>query len=156
MIQVLFVCLGNICRSPTAEGLFRKAVEDQGLAAAISVDSAGTSDWHIGGPPDARSQEIAKQRNIDLSTLRARQVTSNDFKTFDYVIAMDGSNYTKLLALCPKSHKDRLHMCLAFAPSVSVVDVPDPYYEGNFDPVFDMISVACQGLLADIRKTHSL
>lgn len=156
MIKVLFVCLGNICRSPTAEGIFRKRVENEGLSAAIDVDSAGTSDWHIGGPPDDRSQAAAEARNIDISGLRARQAKPDDFHTFDYVIAMDGSNFTKLSALAPAGQEHRLHMCLSFAPDIEIEDVPDPYYEGNFDKIFDLITQACDGLLADIRKTHSI
>lgn len=156
MIKVLFVCLGNICRSPTAEGIFRKEVEDQGLAEHISVDSAGTSDWHIGGPPDRRSQQAANSRGIDLSLLKARQVSAQDFNDFDYVIAMDSSNFEKLRALCPKGTEGRLRMCLAYAPDWGLIDVPDPYYEGNFDGVFDMVGDACKGLLAEIRNTHNL
>ncbi len=156
MIRVLFVCLGNICRSPTAEGIFRKLVDQQGLAGAIDVDSAGTSDWHIGGPPDEQAQATAQARGIDLGGLRARQTRTDDFFAFDYVIAMDRSNRQKLLALCPAGQQDRIHLCLSFAPESGKTDVPDPYYEGRFDRVFDLIETACFGLLAEIRTTHTL
>ncbi|NQW01044.1 MAG: low molecular weight phosphotyrosine protein phosphatase [Rhodospirillales bacterium] len=156
LIKVLFVCLGNICRSPTAEGVFRQLLKDQGLAKAIAVDSAGTSNWHVGGPPDARSQAIAKARGIDLSGLAARQAVAADFDEFDYVIAMDQANYTALAAICPPGREQRLHMCLAFAPAVALTDVPDPYYNDGFDRVFDMLAEAAGGLLAAIQKTHNL
>ena len=156
MIKVVFVCLGNICRSPTAEGIFRKLVNDAGLSHVIEVDSSGTSNWHVGGPPDKRSTAVAKTRGIDLSSLKSRQAVADDFHHFDYVIAMDGSNHQKLLSLCPLGREDRLRLCLSFAPSVGLTDVPDPYYEDGFDAVFDMIESAGQGLLAEIQDTHNL
>lgn len=156
MIRVLFVCLGNICRSPTAEGIFRKLVEDKDLAQSIDVDSAGTSDWHIGEPPDTRAQATALSRGINLATLQGRKVTSDDFRRFDYVIAMDSANHQKLLALCPPGQESRLRMCLSFAPETGLLDVPDPYYDDGFDRVFQMLEAASQGLLAEIRQTHAL
>ena len=156
MIKVVFVCLGNICRSPTAEGVFRKLVDDAGLSHAIEVDSSGTSNWHVGGPPDQRSTAVAKTRGIDLTPLKSRQAVADDFTHFDYVIAMDRSNQQKLLSMCPPEHENRLRLCLSFAPSVGLTDVPDPYYEDGFDAVFDMIEIAGQGLLAEIRDTHNL
>lgn len=156
MIKVLFVCLGNICRSPTAEGIFRNLVADQGLDTAIAADSAGTSNWHIGDPPDSRSQAVAKSRGIDLGDLAARQATAGDFEDFDYIIAMDSSNLQKLRTICPPGQEHRLHLCLSFAPELGLGDVPDPYYNDGFDRVFDMLSAASRGLLAEIRKTHHL
>ncbi len=156
VIRVLFVCLGNICRSPTAEGIFRKLVEEAGLAESITVDSAGTSDWHIGGPPDERAQETAKRKGIDLSSQKARQVCDDDFHVFDYIIAMDGSNHLKLSALCPDGEHSRIRMCLSFASGVEQKDVPDPYYDDGFDGVFSLLENAGQGLLTEIRQTHHL
>lgn len=154
MVSVLFVCLGNICRSPTAEGVFRDLVEREGLSDRIQIDSAGTHAYHIGEPPDGRAQAEAKRRGIDISGLRGRQARAQDFKTFDYVLAMDRSNHQNLLSICPMDHEDRLSMFLDFAPGVDRKEVPDPYYEGGFDRVYDMIEEAAAGLLADIREKH--
>ena len=156
MIRVLFVCLGNICRSPTAEGVFRHLVECEGLEDKITADSAGTGTWHIGQEPDKRSQRVAKSRGIDLSGLRGRQAKAQDFEIFDYVLAMDSSNYNILKALCPRELDGRLYMFLSFAPDVGRLDVPDPYYEDGFEGVFDMLEKGSKGLLADIRERHGL
>lgn len=154
MVNVLFVCLGNICRSPTAEGVFRDLVEREGLSDKIHTDSAGTHAYHIGEPPDGRAQAEAKRRGIDISGLRGRQARSADFKDFDYVLAMDRSNHQNLLSICPLDMEQRLSMFLDFAPDVDRREVPDPYYEGGFDSVYDMIEQAAHGLLADIREKH--
>ena len=156
MVKVLFVCLGNICRSPTAEGVFRAKVADAGLAERIEIDSAGTSDWHIGEPPDDRGQQAAARRGYDLSAQRARQVKAGDFDRFDYVIAMDQSNVAKLSALAPAGTSEKISLFLAFAPEVGTREVPDPYYGGpdGFDRVLDMIEAASLGLLDDIRRNH--
>jgi len=151
MVRVLFVCLGNICRSPTAEGVFRDLVEREGLADMIHVDSAGTAAYHVGAPPDSRAQAEAQRRGIDLSGLRGRQAQPGDFHQFDYVLAMDSENHRNLQGICPMESEDKLHMFLDFAPNVSLRDVPDPYYSGGFDTVYDMIDDAAKGLLADIR-----
>ena len=156
MVSVLFVCLGNICRSPTAEGVFRHLVANEGLADRIRVDSAGMGSWHIGQPPDKRAQGAAWRRGIDLSKQRGRQAKPQDFERFDYVIAMDRANFASLKSICPKGHEGRLHMFLDFAPDVPENEVPDPYYggPGGFDVVLDMIEAASKGLLEDIRKTQ--
>ena len=154
MVNVLFVCLGNICRSPTAEGVFRDLVEREGLSDKIHTDSAGTHAYHIGEPPDSRAQDEAKRRGIDISGLRGRQARAADFKDFDYVLAMDRSNHQNLLSICPLDMEERLGMFLDFAPDVDRREVPDPYYEGGFDSVYDMIEQAAQGLLADICAKH--
>lgn len=153
-VSVLFVCLGNICRSPTAEGVFRELVGEQGLSDSISVDSAGTSNWHIGQQPDARAIEAAIARGIDLSNLRGRQAIANDFDEFDYVIAMDHDNYSNLAYLATPAQQEKLHLFLDFAENVSVVEVPDPYYGGGFPHVLDLVENASKGLLAHIRTHH--
>jgi protein-tyrosine phosphatase len=155
-VKVLFVCMGNICRSPTAQGVFRDMVDRQGLSDYISTDSAGTIDYHAGSKPDRRARETAVKRGLDLSDLRARIVTSDDFEHFDYVIAMDRSNYSDLEALCPPGREDRLHMFLDFAPHQPVREVPDPYYGGvaGFDRVFDLVEEASKGLLEKIVSHH--
>lgn len=157
MVNVLFVCLGNICRSPTAEGVFRALVAREGLNQTITTDSAGTASWHTGNPPDERGQAEALKRGVDISDLRARQVKEQDFLQFDYVIAMDRSNHDDLLAICPKGHEHQIHLFLDFAPSIDQVEVPDPYYGGvdGFGEVLQMIEVASQGLLDHIHE-HNL
>ena len=156
MVRVLFVCLGNICRSPTAEGVFRDLVRREGLAERIRTDSCGTSGWHIGNPPDSRACAEAERRGIDLSDLRARQIRESDFNEFDYILGMDDQNITNLQSMCPTNHKDRIKLFLSYAPDVGRHDVPDPYYGGpdGFRDVFDMIDQASHGLLSDIRTRH--
>ena len=156
MIKVLFVCMGNICRSPTAEGVFRALIEREGLTDVISTDSAGTHSYHIGNPPDPRSQVAARQRGIELSDLRARKAVAADFERFDYVLAMDKDNHTDLAYLCPSNQGDRLHMFLSFAPDCGERDVPDPYFGGGdgFEYVLDLVDAASKGLLDHIRAHH--
>ena len=154
-ISVLFVCMGNICRSPTAEGVFRHMVEQMNTEHQISIDSAGTHAYHVGNPPDTRAQASALKRNIDLSSQRARRVSSDDFTVFDYVIAMDESNKDDLLSICPSGYEDRVHLFLDFA-DVDESEVPDPYYgQGRgFEIVLDLVENASQGLLKHIHKNH--
>lgn len=155
-VRVLFVCLGNICRSPTAEGVFRRLVEEAGLAEHILIDSAGTHAYHIGEPPDARAQAAAARRGVDLSTLRGRQATEADIRTFDYVLAMDRENLANLRAICPHGCESKLRLFLEFVPHGREKEVPDPYFGGasGFDRVLDMIEDAAEGLLAHIRVHH--
>ncbi len=150
--SVLFVCLGNICRSPTAEGVFRALVESRGLADSIHVDSAGTSNWHIGEPPDPRAIEAARLRGIDLTDLRGRQAIARDFSEFDYVIAMDHENYDNLSRLATPEQATKLHLFLEFAEGASEIEVPDPYFggAGGFPHVLDLIENASEGLLNHI------
>ena len=157
MVRVLFVCLGNICRSPTAEGVFRDLVAREGLSEHIEIDSCGTSDWHIGGQPDDRAHAEAKTRGISLDDLRARQIAPDDFDTFDYVIGMDDHNISELTAQCPKNNVDKVRLFMSFAPALNMREVPDPYYGGpdGFKNVFEMIGSASEGLLADIRTHHA-
>ena len=154
MVRILFVCLGNICRSPTAEGVFRKRVTEAGLAGRIEIDSAGTHAYHVGAPPDARAQQAARQRGIDLSGLRGRQATVRDIEQFDYVLAMDRENHENLLDICPDGFEHKIRLFMEFAPTRSEREVPDPYFGGpaGFDRVLDMIDEAAAGLLEDIRK----
>ena len=156
-INVLFVCLGNICRSPTAEGVFRHLVEQEGHDSWIITDSAGTHAYHIGAEPDLRAQQTARNRGIDLSDLRGRKATKNDFSEFDYVLAMDNENYQNLESICPAGFEDRLSLFLDFSKEYSETEVPDPYYGGDqgFEHVFDLVESASRGLLADIKEKHS-
>lgn len=152
--SILFVCMGNICRSPTAEGVFRQRVEAAGLTKAIRVDSAGTHDYHIGNAPDTRSQQFAARRGYDLSMQRARQVIAGDFSEFDYVLAMDHDNLARLQAACPLQHRHKLALFMQFARHSPSEVVPDPYYGGGtgFDRVLDYIEDAADGLLDVLRK----
>jgi protein-tyrosine phosphatase len=156
IINVLFVCLGNICRSPTGEGVFRELVEKEGLADRFRIDSAGTAAFHIGEPPDGRSQTAAMRRGIDLSNQRARRVRDEDFRRFDYILAMDVENHTNLMAVCPPGEEGRVRLLLDFAEGAEGESVPDPYYSrGNgFEVVLDLIELATIGLLDDIRTNH--
>jgi len=153
MIKVLFVCMGNICRSPTAEGVFTKHVKTADLLDSISIDSAGTHAYHIGETPDRRAQKSALARDIDLSKLRARKAVEGDFNNFDYVIAMDDDNYEYLLSICPSGSEHKLSLFLSYAPHLEVTEVPDPYYGGSkgFENVLDLIEQASQGLLQHIK-----
>ncbi len=155
MTKVLFVCMGNICRSPTAEGVFRHKVQQNNLQDQISIDSAGTHAYHVGNPPDQRAQDAALKRDIDLSQQRARRVSADDFSEFNYVIAMDESNLDDLLSICPAGYEDRLHLFLAFSDSENR-EVPDPYYgQGRgFEIVLNLVEDAAEGLLEHIRKNN--
>ncbi|MGB1547998.1 MAG: low molecular weight protein-tyrosine-phosphatase [Alphaproteobacteria bacterium] len=153
MIRVLFVCMGNICRSPTAEGIFRAMVQEAGLDHLVEIDSAGTHGYHVGEPPDPRAQNATRQRGVEIGSLRARKFHKDDFEDFDYVLAMDRQNHAILMDLCPPEHSDRLHLFLSFAEGTKVHDVPDPYY-GNvdrFDVALELIEQGAAGLLAEIR-----
>lgn len=154
MTKVLFVCLGNICRSPTADGIFNHLVVRTKLDQKIIVDSAGTGDWHIGKAPDTRTVAAARQRGYDLSVLRARQVTARDFDEFDYVLAMDKANLLDLQRIRPSSYAGHLGLFLDFGSRDDYREVPDPYYGGNdgFELVLDLVEDAAQGLLNHIRS----
>lgn len=149
MKKVLFVCLGNICRSPTAHGIFEQLVQERGLSHRIAVDSAGTASWHSGKAPDARSTSAAKRRGYDLSHLRARQAVPQDFDEFDVILAMDESNLLDLQDIQPSHFTGHLGLFLAFAESANEREVPDPYHGGatGFEHVLDLIEDASEGLL---------
>jgi low molecular weight protein-tyrosine phosphatase len=152
--RVLFVCMGNICRSPTAEGVFRHAVASAGLEQKILVDSAGTHGYHLGHPPDRRAQLAATQRGYDLANLRARQVTGQDFVESDYILAMDLDNLSELRRLAPAQHHGKLSLFMEYGRARPGEEVPDPYYGGaqGFELVLDMAEDAAAGLLQHIKK----
>ena len=156
-MRVLFVCLGNICRSPTAEAVFREFVRHHAPGLEVQIDSAGTADFHVGEPPDPRALRAAAARGLDMSGLRARQVERSDFERFDLILAMDRSNQAALLELSPPEYRSRVRLLLEFAAAAGREDVPDPYYGGvqGFDEVLDLVEEAAAGLLAEVRRTVS-
>lgn len=158
MVGVLFVCLGNICRSPAAEGIFTDMVHQAGLQGRIHIDSAGTGDWHVGHAPDPRMIEAAGVRGIDLTPLRGRQVSAQDFHDFHYLLAMDKRNLSGLHSLAPQGLAERAQLFLNFAPEKRLMEVPDPYYGGpdGFEHVLDLVEAASTGLLNQIRTEHGL
>ncbi|MGI1678106.1 MAG: low molecular weight phosphotyrosine protein phosphatase [Cellvibrionaceae bacterium] len=154
MVKVLFVCLGNICRSPTAHGIFRELVRKENLENVIIIDSAGTGDWHIGKSPDKRAIKAAKQNGYDISDLRARQVTSEDFQQYDYILAMDNSNLNNLRSISPLNYSGELKLILDYHPDQPLREVPDPYYGENdgFVTVLTLIENASANLLEQIKN----
>ena len=158
MIKVLFVCTGNICRSPTADGVFRKIVREAGLEDQISVDSCGLSAYHVGELPDPRSREMAESRGVDLSDIRSRKIKPDDYVQFDYILAMDDGHLRDMRRQAPASNQKRIELFLDYHPNMGGQSVPDPYYGGanGFVHVFDMIEEASHGLLTQIRKKHCL
>ena len=156
-VKVIFVCMGNICRSPTAHGVFQALVDKHDLGAVIQVESAGTHSYHIGNPPDVRSQATARQRGVDLSGLTARRFVSADFTEFDYLLGMDNSNIADMHAIKPADASARLQLMLEYSQKFAETEVPDPYFgEGGFELVFDMIDDASRGLLRHIRSEHQV
>ena len=153
MYRILFVCTGNICRSPTAEGVFRKRVADAGLSERVEIGSAGTGDYHVGEPPDRRAQAAARRRGYDLSAIRARQVTPDDLRRYDFVLAMDRGHLAALERLDPAAG-GRISLFLDFAAGAATRDVPDPYYGAGdgFERVLDLVTAAADGLLAAVRS----
>ena len=153
--RILFVCMGNICRSPTAEGLFRKVVAERAPELEVHIDSAGTHGYHVGAAPDPRACRAAERRGIDLRPLRARRVTAQDFEHFELVLAMDEQNREFLLEICPVEYRDRVRLLLEFAPHLERSDVPDPYYGGStgFEHVLDLVEEAAEGLLEYLKRT---
>ena len=157
-IKVLFVCMGNICRSPTAEGVFTKLVRDKKLDHRFTIDSAGTHAYHIGEAPDLRSQRAAQERGVQLSHLRARKVIMGDFDEFDYLLAMDDDNYRILMNACPDHHRHKVRYFLDFAPELKQREVPDPYYGGQFgfERVLDMVEAASEGFLSHLHSSNHI
>lgn len=157
IVKVLFVCMGNICRSPMAEGIFRHMLEAAELTDRVYVDSAGTHAYHIKSPPDKRGLEIAARRGMDLKAIRARQVVAEDFENFDYLLAMDYDNYQHLIALCPRTEwREKIHLLMDYAPDLSEREVPDPYYGslGGFERVMDLLEAAVEGFVLHIRERY--
>lgn len=158
MIRVLFVCMGNICRSPTAQGVFEALVRKALLSDQIHIDSAGTHAYHIGEVPDARARQEARRRGFDLSAQRARQVDDEDFDEFDYILVMDAVNMEALRARCPAEHTKKVHFLLDFADDIEDKQVPDPYYGGRngFGIVLDLVETGSAGFLAYLRSSHNI
>ncbi len=150
--SVLMICMGNICRSPTAEGVLRAKLEAAGLADRVELDSAGTHDYHVGRAPDRRAQRHALARGYDLSALRARQAEAADFERFDLLLAMDEQNLAGLRAICPPGREDRMRLLMSFATRHDAAEVPDPYSGGDagFERVLDYIEDACDGVVASL------
>ena len=153
MRRVLLVCTGNICRSPTADGVLRRLVREAGLGHLVEVDSAGTHDFHVGEAPDERAQRHARRRGYELGELRARQVEASDFERFDLILAMDRGHLELLERAAPSEHRHKLRLFMEFADGWSETEVPDPYYGGDagFERVLDMIEAGAHGVLAELR-----
>jgi len=151
-MRILFICMGNICRSPTAEGVFRRLVQERAPHLPLEIDSAGTHDYHVGDPPDPRAVAAAARRGIDLRSLRARQVSDDDFESFDLILAMDRLNYVTLLERAPDVLHERIRLFMDYARDTSAKDVPDPYYGGplGFEQVLDLAEEAAAGLLDEV------
>lgn len=152
--SILFVCMGNICRSPTAHGVFEHKLRLAGLSHQVRVDSAGTHNFHPGSPPDDRSQEHALRRGYDLSHLRARQIAADDFDRHDLILVMDWDNLSLVEGICPPQHLPKLRRLTEFCLTSDQPVVPDPYYgaAGGFDQVLDLVEDACEGLLRHSRR----
>ncbi len=156
-VRVLFVCMGNICRSPTAHGVFQALVDAAGLGSAILVDSAGTHSYHVGSSPDPRSQATARAHGVDLSGLRARRFESGDFREFDYLLAMDRDNLADMRAIRPPGDGAQAELMLQYSRGFQAQEIPDPYYgDDGFELVFEMIDDASQGLLRHIRQQRGV
>lgn len=156
MIKVLFVCLGNICRSPMAEAVFRDLVRQKGLEQMIDVDSAGTGNWHVGEPPHKGTQKILNQKGIDYSSIKAREFIAADFDRYDYLIAMDQKNSADMRRLAPISITRSITMLLDECPEIKQKDVPDPWYTGDFEETYRLVKAGTEALLNRIIKEHHL
>jgi len=154
MTSVLFVCMGNICRSPTAEGVFRHFVEEAGLADSVEIESAGTHAYHINEPPDRRAKAAAERRGFSMADIHARRVREDDFERFDYIVAMDRDNFTSLESQADTEHEHKIRLFLDFSAGHET-EIPDPYYGGaaGFERVLDLIEDASRGLLETLRKS---
>ena len=153
-MKILFVCMGNICRSPTAHGLFLSLIKHQKIAEHFEIDSAGTHSWNVGCPPDMSAQMAAENQGIDISELRARRIAKEDYDYYDVIVAMDNSNLKNMLAVCEKQNRHKLKLLLAYAEKIELTEVPDPYGEGmdGFETVYGLIELGCIGLLDTLKK----
>jgi protein-tyrosine phosphatase len=156
MISVLFVCLGNICRSPMAEAIFRDLVKKEGLKDQIKIDSAGTGDWHVGHPPHEGTREILKKYQVADEGIFARQIAADDLNQFDYIIAMDSQNIDNIKKVGKIEERVKINKLLDYVENLKGNDVPDPYYTGNFDEVYELVQVGCTRLLEEIKRELSL
>jgi len=156
MIGVLFVCMGNICRSPMAEGAFREAATKAGIEAKLEIDSAGTIGFHAGSSPDQRAQDAALKHGVDISRQRSRKVASEDFEKFEYILVMDDENYREIILRCPENYKSRVQMFLSYAPHLPLDEMPDPYggHRNDFDMCYSAAVDAAEGLLAKITAEY--
>ena len=158
MVKVLFVCFGNICRSPMAQGALTRLLEREGLLEQVEVSSAGTHTYHLSSSPDERARRAMQRRGIDIGGISAKRLAPDDFQRFDYLIAMDRDNFRFLQEQCPEELRGKLSMLMDYAPHFHAAEVPDPYYgpEIWFDRVLDMIDAAAEGLLSELRRRHFL
>jgi len=157
-VKILFVCTGNICRSPTAAGVMRKFVQEAGLQHLVVIDSAGTHDYCAGEPPHPKAQDVARRRGYDLASMRARQLVAADFEAFDLVLAMDRSNLALLHCICPHQHRAKIHLLMHYARESAMSVIPDPYgrKHADFEMVLDCIEDACSGLLSALSQGNSV
>ena len=157
-VKVLFVCMGNICRSPTAHGVFQQLVTKAGLDGSINVESAGTIGYHVGEHPDSRAMAMAKSRGVDISNLVARKVTTEDYQQQSFILAMDYDNLRNMQVECPEHLQDKIELLLSYHSDETLNEVPDPYYGGSdgFKNVYQMVELACSNLLDHIRLKHQL
>lgn len=155
-LHVLFVCLGNICRSPMAEAVFRHKVEQSGLTDSIVVDSAGTGNWHVGSSPHPGTRRILARQGISTEGMAARQIEPADLDAFDYILTMDANNLANVQRMAGSAPRAVLKPLLEYAPHLGIADVPDPYYSGGYEEVYRLIDAASDGLLAAIRRDHNL
>jgi protein-tyrosine phosphatase len=156
--KILFVCMGNICRSPTAEGVFSTLIDKEGVDNQFDIESAGTHAYHIGEAPDLRAQKAAEERGVNLSKIRARKVIYGDFEDYDYLLAMDEDNYDMLMETCPEQYKDKVKFFLEYAPHLTTREVPDPYYGGKygFERVLDLVEEASIGFLNTLKLSGEI